>query len=298
MATASIILPDFSLILLGFALSRWFRYERAFWDALERLIYFVLFPALLFRSLIRMPIELNTAAPLLLTGLGTTLLGMLLSYLAKYIFSASPSLFASGFQCGFRFNTYLGLAVAGSLYGAQGIAAMALIAGAMIPPANVASVWALARHGGSNGLVELVRNPLIIATVAGIAANLAGLTLAAPTDHFLEILAAASLPMGLLAVGAGLKVMALRESPAIMGYWLTVKLLLLPVVAWFLARTLGLNGLYLATAVVFAALPTASNAFILAARMGGEGQPVAALISLGTLLSMLTMPAWIAFFGL
>jgi malonate transporter len=104
--------------------------------------------------------------------------------------------------------------------------------------------------------------------------------------------------MGLLAVGAGLKVVALREATAITGFWLAVTLLMLPVVAWFLRRALGLNVLYLTIAVVFAALPPASSAFILATRMGGEGRPVAALISLGTLPSMLTMPAWIALFDL
>jgi len=298
MTTALIILPDFLLILLGFALSRWVGYERAFWDALERLIYFVLFPVLLFRSLLRTTIEFAAAAPLIATGLGIMAAGMLLSYLGKYIFSTSASGFASGFQCGFRFNTYIGLAIAGSLYGTQGIAAMSLIAGTMIPPANVVSVWALARHSGSNGWVELLRNPLIIATVAGIVANLSGLALPAPADHFLEILAAASLPMGLLAVGAGLKVVALREATAITGFWLAVKLLVLPVVAWFLGRALGLHGLYLTIAIAFAALPPASSAFILATRMGGEGRSVAAIISLGTLLAMLTMPAWIAVFDL
>ena len=298
MATALIILPDFLLILLGLALGRWYRYERDFWDGLERLIYFVLFPALLFRSLVRTPIELSSAAPLMLTGLGTMLAGMLLSYLAKHLFAAGPGLFASGFQCGFRFNTYVGLAIADSLNGTQGIAAMALIAGTMIPPANIASVWALARHSGASGLTELARNPLIIATALGIVANLSGLVLARPVDHFLDILAGASLPMGLLAVGAGLKVMALRESPAIMGYWLAVKLLAMPVIAWFLGHALGMRGVYLATAVMFAALPPASSAFILATRMGGEGRPVATLISIGTLLAMLTMPAWIAALGL
>ena len=68
MATALIILPDFLLILLGFALGRCYRYERGFWDGLERLIYFVLFPALLLRSLVRTPIEMSSAAPLVLTG--------------------------------------------------------------------------------------------------------------------------------------------------------------------------------------------------------------------------------------
>jgi hypothetical protein len=71
MTTALIIFPDFLLILPGFALSHWFRYERGFWDALERIIYFLLFQCCaLFRSPLRTTIELATAAPLIATGPG------------------------------------------------------------------------------------------------------------------------------------------------------------------------------------------------------------------------------------
>ena len=104
------------------------------------MIYYILFPALLFRSLVRTPIDLNTATPLVLAGAATLVIGMILSYLAKWIFKPRERLFASCFQCGFRFNTYVGFAVAGSLNGQQGIAGIALLTGAMIPLANVASV--------------------------------------------------------------------------------------------------------------------------------------------------------------
>ena len=178
--------------------------------------------------------------------------------------------------------------------GQQGIAGIALLAGAMIPLANVASVWALARHGESHWLKELARNPLIIATVTGVVASMAGVYLRKPADHLLEVLAGASLPMGLIAVGAALRAIRLDESPAMIGYWLAVKLLVLPVVAWVVGRALGLNEIYLTSVILLAALPPASSAFILAARMGGEGKPVATLISLGTLLSIVTMPLWVA----
>ena len=174
MSTALVILPDFLLILIGFSLARWMGFHAGFWDGLEKLIYYILFPALLFRSLVRTPIDLNTATPLVFAGAATLVIGMILSYLAKWIFKPRERLFASCFQCGFRFNTYVGFAVAGSLNGQQGIAGIALLAGAMIPLANVASVWALARHGESHWLKELARNPLIIATVTGVLASLAG----------------------------------------------------------------------------------------------------------------------------
>ena len=79
--------------------------------------------------------------------------------------------------------------------------------------------------------------------------------------------------MGLIAVGAGLRAIRLDESPAMIGYWLAVKLLVLPVVAWVVGRALGLNEIYLTSVILLAALPPASSAFILATRMGGEGSP-------------------------
>lgn len=153
-------------------------------------------------------------------------------FAAKWIFQPRERLFASCFQCGFRFNTYIGFAVAGAVGGQPAIAAMALLAGAMIPIAKVASVWVLARHSSGGWVRELARNPLIIATVSGAAASLIGIQLPKPVDHLIELLASASLPMGLIAVGAGLRAMHIGESLEMMAYWLGVKLLALPVTAW------------------------------------------------------------------
>jgi malonate transporter and related proteins len=225
MSTALVILPNFLLILIGLGLAHSRRLEPAFWDGLEKFIYYILFPALLFRSLIRTHIDVAIAAPLILSGALTMFAGIILSYAAKWLFKPRERLFASCFQCGFRFNTYIGFAIGGSLSGQPGIAAVALLAGVMIPLANVASVWVLARDGGGNWLRELVRNPLIIATVAGAAASLIGIRLPKPVDHLFELLASASLPMGLIAVGAGLHAMRMNESPTMMVYWLGVKLL-------------------------------------------------------------------------
>ncbi|MGB8857199.1 MAG: AEC family transporter [Burkholderiales bacterium] len=305
MPIALIILPNFLLIVLGFTLHRWGGFTRPFWSQVERLIYFLLFPALLFRALAKTPIDLGTAAPLVLAGLLTMCLGMLLSYLAKYLFKPSPPLFASGFQCAFRFNSYVGLAIASGWGGQPGIAALALLVGTMIPPANIASVWALAKHGEGNALRELIRNPLIIATLGGMAFSLSGLSLPAWISGTLSPIGDAALPMGLLSVGAGLKMQEAvtadndnmpRNNP-VMFYWLAVKLLALPVIAWLIGRALQLPALYAQMLILFAALPPASSAYILAARMGGDPVPVAKLITWGTLLSMLTIPLWILVFG-
>lgn len=296
MATSLALLPDFALILLGLALRRTMHLGDHFWAGLEKLVYFVLFPALLFNALVRTAIDWQAAPPLLATGAVAMGVGMLVGVAARWLFALTPLSFASQFQCAFRFNSYIGLAVAGNLHGAAGIAAMGLLTGAMVPLANAAAVGMLARYGSASVWRELARNPLILATLAGLAWNLAGWPMPVPALKFLGRLAEASIALGLLAVGAALKLRgAFHGGGRVAAAWfMAAKLLAMPAAALYVARALGLTGVYFDIAVVFAALPTASSAYILTQRMGGDGARVAWLISATTLAAMLTLPAWLA----
>lgn len=297
MHAALALLPDFALILLGAGLRRVLHLGDHFWTGLEKLIYFVLFPALLFGGLVKTRIDWSAAGPLIgvaAVAMGT---GMLLGFGAR-LFRLTPISFASQYQCAFRFNSYIGLAVAGTLHGVEGIAAMAIVVGAMVPPANVAAVWMLARHGELNVWRELARNPLVLAALSGLCFNLAGFTAPAPLLQFLGRLAEASIALGLLTVGAGLRPGSGKVGAggtAAIAYLLAVKLLALPLAVVAMIRWTGLSGVYADVALIFAALPTASSCYILAQRMGGDGPRVAWLISASTLLGMLTLPGWIAY---
>ncbi len=294
MATANLLIANFALILLGFLLRRYSGFEARFWSSLERFVYYVLFPALLFGSLARNSFELGTAFNLVATGAVFIGAGMLLGYAGKWLFRAPELSFASGFQCAFRFNAYIGFALLGGLKGQAGVAAFGLLTGFMVPLANVASVWALARHGGSRWFEELIRNPLVLSTFAGLLWTAAGLPLPGAVSAALDFLGQAALPLGLIAVGAGLRLLALREQKALSVYLTVVKLLLVPAVAYLAAQWFGLTGTYFTTALVLAALPTASSAYILTVQMGGDGQLVASLIALNLLGALLTLPWWLA----
>ena len=294
MHSVLVILPDFALILLGFVLRRFLIEGEQFWAGLEKLVYFVLFPALLFYALARSHIDFAAALPLIASGVATMLCGMALGLFARPLFRRPPMVFASQFQGAFRFNSYIGLAVAGALHGEAGIAAMGILVGSMVPLANLAAVWMLARHTRAGLMRELVRNPLIHATLAGLAFNLAGLALPPPAGVFLGHLADSSITLGLLAVGAALRLRGASVAHGQGAYLIGVKLLAVPAVTWFVAGRLGLSGLYFDTALLFAALPTATSAYILAVRMGGDGPGTAWLISANTLVAMLTLPLWLA----
>lgn len=294
MHTALLLLPDFALILLGAAIRRWMHLGDHFWSGVEKLVYFILFPALLINAIIKTRLDLGAALPLLLTAFAAMFGGMLLGILPR-LFSPLPALsFASLFQCAYRFNSYIALAVAGMLFGSPGIATMGLIVGAAVPVANLVSVWMLARHGEVGLWREVARNPLIWGTATGFLLNLLGFVPPAPLQALLGRLADAAIALGLIAVGAALR---LENTPGVRGYslWLlAVKLLALPLIALSVGALVGLSGLNYQMVVLFAALPTASSAYILAMRMGGDGRSVAWLISATTLGSMLTLPLWAA----
>jgi predicted permease len=297
MRVALIILPIFALILLGWLLKRRAGIAEEGWRGLERLIYFVFFPALLFHSLSRAHIDFAAALPMLLTGLAATLAGMALGYLSKFLFRDPPLVFASAFQCSFRFNSYVGLAVAGALQGQAGIAAIGLLMGFLVPLANVASVAVLARHGEANWLREILGNPLILATAGGVAFALLDWSLPDLLVQTLAMLAQASLPLGLVVVGAGLRLDSLSHARGHLWYGVTVKLLVLPALAWWLGRTLELDAGDFEIVLLFAALPMSTVAYVLAMRMGGDGRITAAQVAVTTLLSVVTLPLWLAWAG-
>jgi predicted permease len=296
MATALLVLPNFALIVVGLVLARAFDYPRDFWSGLEKLVYFVLFPALLFRSLAAARIDYGAAGLLVACGVAFTVAAFALSILAGPVLRLDRKLLAAGSQCGYRFNTYIGLAVAGSLYGAQGVALCALLLGAMIPVANFLAVAMLARHGERGFLSELARHPLVIACVAGYAWNAAGPGLPTFADRTLALLGESALPAGLLCVGAAMRFQQAGGGGehAAHAWWLVVKLVAAPALALLLAHLLGMQGVPARVLVLCAALPTATNAYILAVRMTGDGRAVATQITLGTALSMATLPIWLS----
>jgi predicted permease len=294
LANAALILPDFALIALGFVLFHRFGYERGFWIGLERLVYFVLFPALLFNSIVSARYSFAADGGLLIAAVAGLLAAALLGFLARPVLRPPAALFASCVQTAFRYNAYLGLALAQSLAGSRGVAQIALVLSICIPLANLIAVSTLARQTQAGLARELLRNPLIIGTVSGLAANLLGLQLPQVVTHALGRLGQASLALGLICVGAGLTLAGAAAHRSLLAWFSVVKLLLFPAIVVALAWLLGLPPEQAQVAAVFAALPTATSAYVLATRMGFDGAPVSFLITLQTAVSMLTLPAWVA----
>jgi predicted permease len=294
MSSALLLVPDFSLILIGWLLVRYSPFDRAFWSGVERLVYFVLFPALLLQSTNSAVFDFSSTSAMLGLALGVMAFGMVAGYAVKWVLHPDAVDFASGLQTAFRFNSYIGLALASRIGGSEGLAMMAVIVGCTVPLCNVAAVWALARHGETRLWRELVRNPLILATAGGLLTNLLGLHAPEVLAMTLNRLGSASTALGLMTVGAGLQMSGATGTVGPVAWWSGVKLLAMPCVAWLAGRLLPLTELQYQIVVLYASLPTASSAYILAARMGGNGPMVAATISVMTVAAIITTPIWLA----
>ena len=151
----------------------------------------------------------------------------------------------------------------------------------------------LARNAKVSLVKELLQNPLIIATLGGVLFSLLGLPLAEPLQLLISRMGAASLACGLLAVGAALQLKDVGRNAHVIAYFTAVKLIAMPIAAILLARALGVTDIYFDMVVLLAALPTATSAYVMAVRMGGDGNFVAQGITISTLGGMLAIPLWL-----
>ncbi len=291
---AQILFPDFSLILIGYLLCRHTALNRSVWDSVEMLVYYFLFPVLLFHSIARSPLDLGAASSLMAAGLAMGVSGIGLAYLLPHLPGLRQRIdrreHAASAQIAFRFNSFIGLALAERLGGAQGLQLIAVLIGVCVPLFNVAAVWPMARHGQRSFISEIVRNPLIIATASGLIANLVGFTIPTWLAPTVSRIGMASIALGLMTAGAGLQARALTQGKVLGVGVLTIRHLLLPLVAWLLARLFGLGALETTVLLIFSALPASSSSYVLAVRMGYNGPYVAGLVTLSTLLAVASLP--------
>jgi malonate transporter len=291
---AHLLFPDFSLILCGYLVCRYTALNRSVWEKVESLVYFFLFPVLLFHSIVRSPLDLGAASSLIAAGLALGVSGIALAYSVPWWPGVGRAIdrrqHAGAAQVAFRFNSFIALALAERLAGPQGLQQIAVLIGVCVPLFNVGAVWPMARHAQRGFLRELVRNPLIIATALGLTANLLGFRMPVWLEPTVTRIGGASLALGLMAAGAGLQLGSLARDKALSVSLLGIRHLLTPLVALGLTVAFRLDPVQATALLTFSALPTASSCYVLATRMGYDGAYVAGLVTLSTLLGMVSLP--------
>lgn len=295
--------PLFLLILLGAALGRLREPDATFWAQLERLIYFVLFPAMLVATLATADMAGVPVVRLAVALLGSLVVFAALLWSVQRRLGLEAAAFTSVFQGALRFNTYVGVAGAAALHGTAGATVAAVAVALMVPLVNVLCVASFIGAGTlgpsslGRSLAALARNPLILACLIGIGLNLSDIGLPGWSGATVELLGRAALPLGLVAVGVALRPQALLRLDRAVWTANLLKLVLMPALVVGIALLLGLDPVSRDVALLFAALPTATSAYILARQLGGDAELMAALITGQTLLAMATLPLWLHLAG-
>jgi predicted permease len=298
------ILPVFLLILLGCGLRRWQVPGDAFWAPAERLTYYLLFPCLIVTTLATADVGQFAVAPMAaaIALANLAISGLLLA--GRRLFRVDGAAFSSVYQGAVRMNTYIGLSVAAAVHGGPGLEAAAIAVGVIVPLVNVSCVLVLAAYAASTSPTarsitrQFATNPLIIACAVGGLLNVTGMGTPPVIGPMARILSRAALPVGLLAVGAALDFRAASWAGPVVLQTSLVKLLVLPLVTWWLLSGLKVGGIEAFVAVLFNALPTAPMAYVLARQMGGDTTLMASLITVQTLISAVSLPLLLAFCAL
>jgi malonate transporter len=288
--------PVMFLIAMGYVLRARKMIEPGFWLPCEKLNYFYLFPALMFSQVASTDLKEFPVKPIAYSVLGAVVVAALSLWLWRLWSKQSGPVFSSVVQGALRPNTYIGVAAAAATYGNTGLTVTSISIAVAIPLLNVASIVVLMHYGrGSKpGFVQiikaLIRNPVILSVVTGLLFNMSGLKIPETASGILHILGGASLPLGLLAVGAGLDLNAARMAHGPVLQSTFVKLLLVPVITLIIGIWTGISGPVLATVVLFNALPCTPSAYIMTKLLGGDHQLSAGIISVQTVLAAVTIP--------
>ena len=308
MIIANALGPVFLLILFG-ALLRRINFPGAeFWPGIERLTYYVAFPALLVHRLALADFSNADFGRFALVICVAVFLTSALVWLLKPWASRNAADFTSLFQGAIRFNTYIGLAVASALFGDPGLVVAAIAVAIMIPLVNILCVITFTVAIDVNGkrprdlLKGLLTNPLIVACLLGVVLNISGAGLGAGwlgvwIEEFLARVGAAALPLGLLAVGVALSLGTVRRDWPTIVLASVFKFGIFPALTLGLAIWLQLDVLSQQVLLLLACLPTASSAYILARQLGGNAVMMANIISAQTLLAFAAIPLWLLVAG-
>lgn len=289
------VLPIFLLIVTGWLCKQRFVAQPAFWLAADKLVYYLFFPCLLILEIGSADFSGGHTGSALMAAIGATLLVGALVFLVRLAWRMPNDLFTSIFQGSTRYNSYVFIALSQALFGDAGVALSGVFIAWMVVLTNFSSVLVMNRYGdGSSKALSsiarsIVSNPLIAAALLGLLLNVMGWRIEGAARQFMAYLGHAATPLSLMSVGAGL-MLVMHPSKTVATVLATVlKLLVLPLLTWGLLKLGTAHAMPAQIALLYAAMPCAGNAYILARQMGGDAEAMASIITWSTLASVLTI---------
>lgn len=292
------VLPVFTLIAVGGFLRQAAMVDERFILSCDRLIYYVFFPCLLFWK-IGKPGAFTSIDWFLVMAVTVSVLSVfILSLLYARMVRMPNDQVGSFSQACYRFSTYVGMAIVLSAFGDEGGRIFGVLISLCIPIINVLAVWSLIcfasgtpwSPGRSHYLVRsALSNPLILACVGGLFSSYIGFVFPIWLDKTLGLLSAMALPLALVCLGGSLKVTTFQrhiKASLIAGIF---KLVLLPLIGYGILQLSQVQGISFKVAMIYFALPTSPNNYILSEQLQSDTDLASATIVVSTFLAVVSL---------
>ncbi len=295
---AGLVMPFFGLILLGFLAAK-FKKEPA--EALGWLNIFIIYialPALFFKLISKTPIEQLTRFDFIATDLAATYtIFAVIFFIGLLVRRASiAESTVQGLGAAYGNIGYMGPGLALLAFGEKAAVPVALVFcfENMLHFITAPALMALGGDDRRSPLVlirdvimKIVLHPFILATAAGFIGAAFHVEPPAPLQRLIDYLAQAAAPCALFAMGVTLALRPLKRIPIEIGYIVPAKLIALPIIMYvFLSAAGNFDPIWIQTAVLMAALPTATNVFVIGQQYGVWQERASATILITTVISV------------
>lgn len=296
LAVTAIVFSVFSIIFLGYGLKRFRFIDDAFIQQANRLVFNVSLPLLLFYKIGSSNFSAQFNGSLLSGCILSVLLTCAASYGLASLRNYPPSQRGVFCQGAFRGNlAIVGLAVVLNAYGDEGLTRASVLMGFIVPLLNGLAVVALSlphqegiAPAYSFWLSQVLLNPLIVSSLAGLAWSMTGISFPLVLENSLRIVTGMTLPLALIAIGAGFTMERLHGDLRRAGLAAAIKIVAMPFLTGAILWLLHVHGMELAIGVLMIGSPSATVSYIMASQMKGDSELAGSIIILSTLFSILT----------
>lgn len=294
------LFPLLAMMALGYALKRRGMTSDEFLKTLDKLVYYIFFPVMLFWKTAKSTGTDASGAGLLSAVLAAVFLVSLVSYLYIRMTKMPDKVIGSFFQASFRFNTYIGMAIVLSVLGEEGIRFFSILIGCLIPIINVLSVSVMIWHSGHTPslaqrlrvlLRALISNPLIIGCAAGLLFYGSEYRFPAFIDNFLALVASMTLPLALISMGGNLSFAGISKHWPNAVVAAAIKLVVLPVTGYIMLDLFSVSDTAFRTGMIYFCLPTSTAIAVLSAQLNSDVELASTAVMMSTVLSFISLSA-------
>lgn len=296
------VLPLFIYIVVGIAIRRTGMMTDEENKRLNKVLFAFFYPMLMFDNIYNA--DLSAVFDVRLIVFALAFIGISVIFISLIIVRIEKNDAARGamIQAIYRSNfVIMGVMVVQNIFGKEGAPAATLLATFVVPFFNLIAVVVLERFRGGRAnigdiLINIAKNPLILGSVAGVLASLAGIVLPKFATDVVGGMSSATTPMALISLGVTFDPSVITAKRKNIAISVLGRLAVVPLIGLPIAAAMGFRGPAFVSLLVMMASPSAVSSYPMAVAMDSDAEIAASAIMISTPLSCVTLFLWLFIF--